>query len=323
MAEYTKLNRNFLSGYLLNNKALTVGLRDKTGLGELENFNTLDPMLKNRILNLTFSDLLQNNRLKTRAQILNVFQLRISDDDWNKIKKIFSAAFTRYGGNTGLSKNYNFFWDSTKKGSKRARKILENHNEITLPHNIVKFSSNTEVIIGQEDSAFINSFWFSHFLSSSMSIFCFKLINNILGFNYIVSHFIPDVERSCTFCNVAGLQDEEDETPLHLFFSCIVSERVLDTFFNRFLGVGISRQEFFAVPARENTSSNFTIFLTGMLVKKFLWDCKMRSTLPDSDLMERIILMELKTMATVSRKVNNFIQESELLPEIKNILRRG
>jgi hypothetical protein len=266
---------------------------------------------------------LSDVRLKNRAQLNVLLGFRITDLDWEKIKKIFAAAMQRYERNSGLSKTYDTFWNYDLKGSKPARKLLEGSATTNLPHNIVKFASNTEVIIGSDDSAFINSFWCSHFLSSTVSIFYFKLINNILGFNYIISHFLPDVERSCTFCNIAGLPEEEDETPLHLFYSCSISERMLENFYNKILGTGISRQEFFGVPNRDNKASNYIIFLIGILVKKYFWDCKMRTSLPQQDNLEHFVFNELKLISRVSKKYRIYIQDSELTNETKILLRRG
>jgi hypothetical protein len=111
-------------------------------------------------------------------------------------------------------------------------------------------------------------------LSNACRTFCFKFYNNILPYNHVLSHFVRGQGRNCTFCDLSGNQDEEDETPLHLFYNCVISENLRNTFFIEFLGTTISRQEFFTIFDRENLHSNKILLLVTTLFRKFLWDCK-------------------------------------------------
>ncbi|MFN9939238.1 MAG: hypothetical protein ACK56I_07165, partial [bacterium] len=45
------------------------------------------------------------------------------------------------------------------KGCKRYRKRIIGKEEENVPHNIVKFASNTETVIGYENSKKLNNFW--------------------------------------------------------------------------------------------------------------------------------------------------------------------
>jgi hypothetical protein len=140
-------------------------------------------------------------------------------------------------------------------------------------------------------------------LSNTFSTFYFKMINNVLGFNYIISHFIPDIDRNCTFCNLVNNPDEEDETPLHLFYTCSVSENIIEQFFNTNVGFRVTRQEFFAVPKRDNTHTNTIIFLICGLIKKYFWDCKQRYSLPSLDLLTYKVESELRIACKISKKI--------------------
>jgi hypothetical protein len=64
----------------------------------------------------------------------------------------------------------------------------------------------------------------------------------------VVSHFIHGIERNCTFCNLSGNLELEDETPLHLFFQCIPVENLITDFFSDIVGTTVSRQEYFCFP---------------------------------------------------------------------------
>jgi DNA-binding LacI/PurR family transcriptional regulator len=101
----------------------------------------------------------------------------------------------------------------------------------TLPHNIVKFDSNTETIIYYEQSKKLG-FWNRAVLSNSTCTFLFIFYDNTAGYNTAVAHFIPGHSRNCTFFNITGNQDEEDETRLHLFFAWLTSECFIETVFS-------------------------------------------------------------------------------------------
>jgi hypothetical protein len=99
--------------------------------------------------------------------------------------------------------------------------------------------------------------------------------------------------------------DPEDETPLHLFFSCGIVEELLSDFFEE-IGTVISRQEYFAIPVRENLNDNLSIFWVSILIKKYIWDCKMRKTIPVVDNLKTYVYTEFRTMTTIS----NFVKKN-------------
>jgi hypothetical protein len=157
------------------------------------------------------------------------------------------------------------------KGCKRYRKKIIGTEEKNVPHNIVKFASNTETIIGYEDSKKLNGIWASSVLSNSTHTFLFKLHNNTAGYNNAVAHFVPGHSQNCTFCDIIENPDVEDETPLHLFLTCSVSERFVEDFFSWVLSepANITRQEFFVSFSRPNHRKNDVLFLISALLKKF------------------------------------------------------
>jgi hypothetical protein len=134
----------------------------------------------------------------------------------------------------------------------------------------------------------LNAYWYNSFLSNACRTFVYKLINNCLPYNHVLSHFVRDKSRNCTFCDISGNQEEEDETPLHLFYSCRVSENLRILFFEDFLNIFITRQEFFTITTRENTFSNTVLTLITMLFKTFLWDCKLNEVLPNIDFLKKL-----------------------------------
>jgi hypothetical protein len=100
-----------------------------------------------------------------------------------------------------------------------------------IPHNIVKFCDNVDIVVGLEDSKKINQFWNTSYLNNSTRTFLFKLYNNTLGYNTTVSHFVRNHSCNCTFCDVVGNEDINDETPFHLLYDCEQVGELIDSIF--------------------------------------------------------------------------------------------
>jgi hypothetical protein len=132
--------------------------------------------------------------------------------------------------------------------------------------------------------------------------FLFKLHNNTLGYNNAVAHFVPGHSPNCTFCDIVGNQDVENETPLHLFFASRISEDFIDEIFSWFLGerANITRQEFFVTFTRIDHRKNEPLFIFAALVKKYLWDCKQRFSLPNLENAKTLLLEELKVIKSIN-----------------------
>jgi len=128
---------------------------------------------------------------------------------------------------------------------------------------MIKFADNTDTIINLSTSKVLNKFWAQNAFSGEFRTFIFKLHNNRLGFNYIISKFIRGVSENCTFCRIARLPENSRETPLHLFYDCDITSNIYSEFFTwLLLGTGEnlpSRQEFFPIFKRINNYTNQTL----------------------------------------------------------------
>jgi hypothetical protein len=124
-------------------------------------------------------------------------------------------------------------WCNSKRQlSRKIRLILEDDLIEEIPHNIRKFSENTETIINLNQSRTLNGLWGNKFFDNGMKTFLFKLLNNTLGYNYIVANFVRNINKDCSFCILNGVGIKTRETPLHLFFDCPSVEPTLKTFYN-------------------------------------------------------------------------------------------
>jgi len=194
-----------------------------------------------------------------------------------------------------------------KKGSKKYRRILDFRIHDEIPHNMVKFASNMEVIIGLDLSRYLNGKWNTSYYSNSFRVFLFKFYNNSLGYNYMVSRFVGNVEPYCTFCL------QENETPLHLFFTCRYIEPILNEYFMRFgAGNEIRRTDFFTKFTFDNEAKAEVLFLLCSLARFYIWEMKLRKNRPNINEMTIYIREEVKTIQKISGSFNNLLTASGL-----------
>jgi hypothetical protein len=186
-------------------------------------------------------------------------------------------------------------WCNSKRQlSRKIRLILEEDLIEEIPHNIRKFSKNTETIINLNQSRTLNGLWGNKFFDNGTKTFLFKLLNNTLGYNYIVANFVRNINKDCSFCILNGVRTETRETPLHLFFDCPSVEPTLKTFYNWLWNTldieHISRQEFFVTPNTGNLVDDKVLIIINCIVKKYIWDCKQKHCTPN--------FLDLKTVVT-------------------------
>jgi hypothetical protein len=121
-------------------------------------------------------------------------------------------------------------------------------------------------------------------------------------------------------------QDEEDETPLHLFFNCGAAEILRENFFKWIAGDDnffVTRSEFFTVFRRPNNYLNDSLFVVTLLFKKFLWNCKQRMILPVLDHLKHSIKLEISLLTGISGKMKTAFSNSGLNQDFINDVLRG
>jgi hypothetical protein len=318
LCAYTRHKENFWESPVFENMALFVRLRERETLSA--DFFTPPFWAENKgkILKLTVQDFFVNKDvLKTWEQFKNTTRLELDREAFNNLKKIASNAKLKYIKKETNDKKtvcIGTYLSRKVKGCKRYRKKIIGPDPEFVPHNLVKFSSNTETIIDLDSSRKINSVWNKSYFSNATRTFLFKLHNNTAGYNKAVSHFVRGHSPNCTFCDLSGNQDVEDETVLHLFYSCRIAENFVESIFSWILGevANISRQEFFVNFNRTDHRKNDALFLLSMLIKKFMWDSKQRFVLPNIDHAKIYIKEEVKIMSYCSKKAKKIFSNSGL-----------
>jgi hypothetical protein len=247
--EFFKISNNYKKVKIFGETSMTAGLRSKSIL-DIRDLDLIpNEVTRNNLLNTTVGDLLSNDQLISRQRLEILWGGTIPTQVYNKIQKIISAANVRYNKNIleqGVS--LEVFFNTWKKGSKKFRKILTTCSAEFVLHNIVKFANNMEIVQNGKCSFYVNKIWATGYFTNQCRTFLYKLYNNHLNTNTVLSHFVRGKSRNCTFCDLAYNPDPEGETPFHLFFSCPTTERLRQSFYSwlydneQFL---ISRHEFF------------------------------------------------------------------------------
>jgi Reverse transcriptase (RNA-dependent DNA polymerase) len=316
--KFTGTDNNYLSAHLINNGALTIGIRSKECLKLSEAYEHaapgLDPdpqrhAIANILKNLKIRDLMDGDNFITKINFQQRIGAQIEPELWERLDRIRRTAKTRYGKDPYLkSVSIDYFFNTWKRGSRRVRRILERGTVPYIPHNMIKFADNTETIINYELSKNLNKMWSNSYLSTDIRTFTFKMHNNSLPYNTILSHFVRGIERNCTFCDLTNNALEEDENILHLFYNCTTSENLREMFFkwltddNTFT---VTRREFFGEFRKNSRHLNEILSLSGLLFKKFLWDCKVRKCLPNFLHLQQYYINEMELMSRISKKISN------------------
>jgi hypothetical protein len=320
MFNLTKKNENFRDAYLYKNRALTIGLRDNRMLNETNFtahfFNTHEYKIKQ----LRTTDIFVDNTYVGLNNFCINSGIPVSLFQYRMLKGIVETAIVRYRKHVPEEQTtveIATFVNRSKRGSKRFRKILTPITVDYIPHNIIKFRDNVDVIVGLDCAKKLNSCWNSNIFNNSTRTFLFKLYNNTLGYNNAVAHFVRNHSPNCTFCDIAGVQEMFNETPLHLFFSCTTTETFINDMFKWFVNditFEFSRTEFFTIFDRQAFANAKNVVLTvfSKLLLKFLWDSKQRHTLPCTVHGRVSISTEITSMTETSRKFKKLFQNSGL-----------
>ena len=169
----------------------------------------------------------------------------------------------------------------------------------------------------------MNSAWGHNFFDNSMKTFLFKFHNNLLGTNTRVAHFVRNHSRTCTFCDLLRVDEENSESILHLFFTCNCVETLLTQLSNWLLFQNptryFSRAEFFSGFTMECNHKNFVLDTVIHYTKKFIWDCKLRYHIPTLDTLKLYLLTELKNCYKISRKFREIYNKCDLFGHIQEL----
>jgi len=128
-----------------------------------------------------------------------------------------------------------------------------------------------------------------------------------------VANFVNNHPRTCTFCDLRGEPGEYSETTLHLFYECASVEENLLNFFrwiNRDIDVGY--RSFFTGFDIQNIHAKKLLNIIAAILKKCIWDCKLRFAVPTLDLFKETFLCEFAKLHSLSIFIRELTIKSEL-----------
>jgi hypothetical protein len=144
--------------------------------------------------------------------------------------------------------------------------------------------------------------------------------NNTLPVNVILSHFVREVGRNCTFCDLIFNPEEEPETVLHLFYDCQIVEELRSDFFKWLTDddlFDVSRREYFSSFRRGSRYLNEFLQLSAVIFKKYLWDMRARKRLPVLEKLKEYFSLEIDTLRSISGEFKKIFSNCGLRVENK------
>ena len=276
---------------------------DENFLGNPPHFDAVSKLAR-----LTFDQFWTGGRGRELLEITQTTGIQFTVEQAEKIIGICRDAVTRYSKECPTEKSSSAlieFISRYKKGSKIFRNILTKDKAVFIPHNIKKYSTNTDCVININQSRALGKLWASPFFDNALKTFIFKLHNNTLGYNYMVRKFVRNHPETCTFCDIRQTEDEVRETPLHLFFQCASAEPIIENIFRWALGDEHDRmtmRDYFGGFEGENANRNNCLNILGVTLKKYLWDCKNIKKLPELEESRNYIKKYVKNWHSSSSK---------------------
>jgi hypothetical protein len=154
--------------------------------------------------------------------------------------------------------------------------------------------------------------WNSFFLPNRIREFQFRFLNNSLGLNSRVTHFVQDINESCTFCEIEGMFPAPRETFAHIFLECPVTGKYLDKFFNKFFPnkiVGNHARKLFTFTGtlilREGEYCSLFGNTVSIIICYLIWECRLQKQIKAYAQLESDFLHILEMIDKTTKRVRS------------------
>jgi len=317
---FTSFNENYLEAFIYDNPSLPLDANHnnyvKRNFFDREEF----ALYKEQIHLLTIRNLVNPDlTIKTKENFEQQTGVFLPMQKFEKLCRLANNAVAKHrklDKNEQKTDSVKNFCMRIRKGSKRYRKIITGKIPAVISTNMTRYSEILDQVINLESSVRLNGQWGQSFLDNSTRTFIFKLHNNLLGINTRVAHFVRNHSRTCTFCTALRDPDDNPESILHLFFECEPVENMLVNFFEwlriRDFDQQISPRNYFQGFNMNCENKNRVMDLITVIVKKYIWDCKQRFTVPNLDSLKLIFVSEYSHLMRDSQKVRKFTHKSKI-----------
>jgi len=304
---HDSLNENFLYATVLQNPLIYRAPRDKLMLNPEFLEIGHDPLLCNKISRLTVQDCFGQYGLISRAEFRITFDVDMPISCYAKLGRAVNHFVNRFSVNRmndGTSKTLRSEIAVKKPGKKIryifSKRIKKKFNVGAMQTTKTFFRIIDLEYIGNESFSLILTWWSKTGFTNRQKMFYFKFYNNLLGLNSRVSHFDNNVSRVCTFCAKSTPQRAEDESFLHLFYSCMTTRAWQKKFWQKcFTNEPVltltEDKKFWFLGLKENLLNAFIV--SAVLTFQFgIWEAKLSKKIPSfhtlySEFSERFSLM--------------------------------
>jgi nitrate reductase cytochrome c-type subunit len=281
--DFTTVNENYKHSYIFENARFTVDLFSRECLNRAHFTNEFFNNNAYKLFQLKYSDFYTDDGAVIDDMLVREWTgINFNALQLFRIRGACSTAKIRYRKHEpSMQKGVNIvtFLHRRKRGSSHIRKLAYPTVPETIPHNINKFSDNLDIVITLDQSKYLNSLWTSSMFTSKERTFFFKLHNNTLGYNVSVAHFVSRHSPFCTFCDLARSQEQNRETPLHIFYDCNCISSITERVYQRLTDnhdFMFSRREFFSTFNRRELSyaKNTVLTIVAKILIFYTWDCR-------------------------------------------------
>jgi len=130
----------------------------------------------------------------------------------------------------------------------------------------------------------MSTFWNVQFLSNRHRDFIYKFVNNRVSVNTRLSHFVANQSCLCTLCSKLNLNDIEDESMEHLFYSCPSTKKFRLDFYKKYLPEenvaawqAVDEKKLWLLGLTRNSDKiNFFMATCFWVLKILIWECKLK-----------------------------------------------
>ena len=323
---FTAKNENFAKAPIYENPCLAFDVNNPNYLSQ--DFFTVDEydLYKDGIQQLSMDHLMNADfSLKTKPNFETSSNIIVTDIKFRILQGLVLTSIAKYSkidNNSKKTDTAKNFCMRIKRGSRRYRNITTATVPEEVSTNILRYADILDQAINFEKSKRLNLQWNWSFLDNATRTFIFKMHHNLLGINTRVAHFVRNHPRTCTFCSVSQDPDDSAETISHLFFECRHVEHVLESFFRWIFNNAnhpLSPREFFQGFDNACSSKNLVLDLVNLIVKKYIWDCKLHYTLPSFPGLQQNFIGTILNIYKISTVVRDNINKTGIFRVTTNL----
>jgi hypothetical protein len=240
---------------------------------------------RNRLLSISWSDLIVDGMMRSKPDVEGILHLALSPVKYNALKGAYRSAVRRYHVADGKSVSLLEYINSFRKGSKHFRKVICQGT----PREKLSGSRQCKTFLRLIDCespdtprlSNLYTSWSLGFYPANVRVFLYKYYNNILGINSRVCHFNPLINGSCTFCGINGPYPPNNETIVHIFYDCPYVNDIIEHMASRYLhNFPLNQRSFFITDCCEYERDNKLLTIFWDVVRFTIWQSKLEKKKP-------------------------------------------